>query len=88
MSVVAGRSSGSEVCERALISSRRIGGEASARRPNHMPISTAPPHQNALNSTSVRSYSRERPITARAASSVAAPALRRTVARRKSPNRT
>ncbi len=87
-SVTPGRSSGSVVWVRAVVSRRAIGGLASARRPNQMPISTAPAHQTAQKIASVPSPSRARPMTVRAASSVAAPAFSRTVALRKSPKRT
>src|SRR5215207_5070024 len=86
--VVPGASSGSVVCERAPASSRAIGGEVSARRPSAMPIVVASSHQPAATYTSTPSSSRAMPITVTVASSVAAPALSRTVALRKSPNRT
>jgi hypothetical protein len=53
-----------------------------------MPSSAAPAHQPAHTHTSVVSNSRARPITVTAASRVAAAALSRTVALRKSPNLT
>src|SRR3954451_21613167 len=87
-SVRPGLSSGSVVCERAPASSRAIGGDVSARRPSHNPMSAATIHQPTLTRISVPPGSCEMPITVIAASAVAAPALSSTVALRKSPNRT
>src|SRR4051794_21821423 len=87
-SVRPGCSSGRVVCERAPASSRAIGGEVSARRPSHRPISAAASHQPRLTPIRIPSGSWEMPITVIAASAVAAPALSSTVALRKSPNRT
>ena len=87
-SVRPGRSSGSVVCERAVGSSRRDRrrGLGAAAEPDPDQHGAAPP--DALNTTSVGRTPARAPMTVSAASSVAAPALSRTAALRKSPNRT
>src|SRR6516164_6664163 len=86
--VRAGLTSGSEACVRAVASSDAIGGEVSARRPSQIPIKPAATHQPAENGTRRSSLLPVAPATVSAAKTVAAPALARTVVRRKSVNRT
>ena len=88
-SVSPGRSSGSDICIRASASSRAIGGEAALRRPSHAADQRGdePPADRDLHQRARRRSPRTR-ATVSAASSVAEPALSRTVALRKSTNRT
>src|SRR5207248_495435 len=86
--VRAGLTWGSEACVRALASNEPIGGEVSARRPCQIPNSAANTHHAAAKGTIRSLLLPAAPATVSAASTVAAPALARTVVRRKSVNRT